>query len=414
MLKNIDSFNKNIVIVFAGTSLVNLLNLLYQLLIAHRLSAFEFAAFNSLLSIFMIISSPLGTLQIAVAKYSAEFNAHNQLSKLRFFLSDLFKKTSVLAISTLLIFWFSSVYIMNSLKISSATSGYILAVLLASTCLAPVFAGGVQGLELFGWLSSVSVITGVLKLVLAFVFVLLGYNIAGALGALLASSLIGLVIYYFPLRRYISLEAIKEDIRYKEIFIYLFPVGITYFCFMNLVNFDMVMVKYFFSPQDSGIYSLAQMVGKIFLFLPGAIGIVMFPKISGLNAKNMDTLSILRKSIMYVFGLCILSVLFYNSFPYLVLKILTGKAYPESIMLGRMFSISMTFFSLLYILLMYFLSVKDLRFIKYLVFFTALQFLAIVLFHKNLIWVQLILCINAILLFCIHLALVNLSKPKKA
>lgn len=414
MLKNIDAFNKDIIIVFIATSLANFLNLLYQLLIAHRLSPSEFAAFNSLLSIFMVISSPLGTIQIAVAKYSAEFNAHNQISKLKFFLSDLFKKTSVLAVSTLLIFWLSSAYIMNSLKIPSVASGYILALLLASIWLAPVFAGGVQGLALFGWLSSASVIMGVLKLVLAFVFILLGYNIAGALGALLASSLIGLVIYYFPLRRYICLKAIKEDIRYKEIFIYLFPVGITYFCFMNLVNSDMVLVKYYFSPQDSGLYSLAQMVGKIFLFLPGAISLVMFPKTSGLNAKNMDTVSILKKSIMYVFGLCILSVLFYNSFPYLVLKILTGKSYPESIMLGRLFSISMSFFALLYILLMYFLSVKDLRFIKYLVFFTALQLITIGFLHKNLLQVQLVLCINAMLLFCIHLALVNISKPKKA
>jgi O-antigen/teichoic acid export membrane protein len=286
-------------------------------------------------------------------------------------------------------------------------------VLLASIWLAPVFAGGVQGLELFTWLSSASVIMGVLKLVLGFVFILLGYNIAGALGALLASSLIGLIVYYFPLKQYICLEVIKEDIRYKEIFIYLFPVGITYFCFMNLVNSDMILVKYYFSPQDSGLYSLAQMVGKIFLFLPAAISLVMFPKTSGLNAKNMDTVSTLKKSIMYVFGLCILSVLFYNSLPYLILKILTGKAYAESIMLGRLFSISMSFFALLYILLMYFLSVKDFRFIKYLVFFTALQLIAIGFLHKSLLQIQLVLCINAMLLFCIHLALVNLSKPKK-
>jgi O-antigen/teichoic acid export membrane protein len=374
-------------------------------LIAHKLSASEFAGFNSLLSIFMVISSPLTTLQTAVAKYSAEFNARSQIAKLKFFLSDLFKKTSILAISTIVVFWLSSVYIINSLKIPSVSSGYILTLLLASAWLAPVFAGGIQGLELFTWLSSASVIMCVLKLTLAFIFIILGYGIAGALGALLASSLIGLVIYYFPLKPFISLKAVKEDIRYKEIFIYLFPAGITYFCFMNLVNSDMVLVKYFFTPRDSGLYSLAQMVGKIFLFLPGAVSIVMFPRTSGLNAKNMDTASVLKRSLLYVLGLCILSVLVYNFFPSLVLKILTGKTYFESIMLGRLFSISMTFFSLLYILLMYFLSVKDLRFIKYLVLFTVLQLSAVAVFHSNLIQVQLILCINAVLLFCIHLAL---------
>lgn len=405
MLRNIDAFNKNIIIVFAGTSLVNFLNLLYQLLLAHKLSVSDFAAFNALLSIYVVVSSPLTTIQTAVTKYTAEFNSHNQISKLRFLLSDLFKKTSLLAISTFLVFWFASIYMMNSLKISSVSCAYILAILLASTWLLPVFAGGIQGLELFGWFSSIAVFTGVLKLGLAFILIVLGYNIAGALGALLASSLVGLIIYYFPLRRYISLAAIKEDINYKEIFIYLFPVAITYFCFMNLVNFDMVLVRYFFRPHDSGFYSLAQMVGKIFLFLPGAISIVMFPRTSGLNAKNMNTLSVLKRAVLYVLGLCILSVLFYNFFPSLVLKILTGKNYPESIILGRLFSISMTFFALLYIFIMYFLSVKDLRFIKYLVLFTALQFFAIVLWHRSLIQIQFVLCINAILLFAIHLLL---------
>jgi len=423
MLKNINTsnplektlagFTRNIIIVFFGASLVSFLNLLYQLLIAHKLPASEFAAFSSLLSIFMIVSSPLSTIQMAVAKYSTEFYAHNQITKLKFFLSDLIKKTSILAISTLLIFWFISIYIMNLLRIESRVSGYILAVLLASTWLTPVLAGGVQGLELFWWFASAQVLSGVLKLALAVTLILLGYNIAGALGALLVSSLVGILIFYFPLRQFISLKAIKEDIKYKEVFIYLFPVAISYFCFMNLVNFDMILVKYYFSPHDSGLYSLAQMVGKIFLFLPGAISIAMFPRTCGLNAKNMDTVATLKRSLLYAVLLCIIAILIYNIFPPFVLKILTGKVFSESIILGRLFSVSMSFFSLLFILTTYFLSLKDLRFIKYLVLFTLLQFIAIVLFHKSLIQVQIILCINAILLFCIHLSLVNFRKLEK-
>ncbi len=403
--KNLDHFSKNIILVFVGTSLANFLNLMYQLLIAHKLSASDFAAFNSLLSIYMLIAAPLGTLQIAVTKYTSEFNAHNQVAKIRFFLSDLFKKSSILAISTFLIFWFASIYIINILKIPSVLSGGILALLLASTCLAQVFSGVVQGLELYGWLTFASVITGILKLFLTFIFILLGYNIAGALGALLASSLIGLAIYFLPLRRFISTRAARENINYKEILIYLFPVAISNFCFIALVSFDMVLVKFYFSEGNSGFYSLAQMVGKIFLFLPGAISMVMFPRTSGLNAKNMDTASTLKKSLFYVSALSICAIFIYNFFSVQVLTVLTGKAYPESVFLGRLFSISMSFFALLYIMIAYFLSIKDLRFIKYLVLFTGFQFLGIIFFHKNLIQVQFILCVNAILLFSIHLLL---------
>jgi O-antigen/teichoic acid export membrane protein len=409
-IKKLDSFSKNIILVFLGTSLTNFFNLLYQLLIAHKLSVLEFAAFNSLLSLFMVVLSPLGTIQMAVAKYCAQFYANNQVAKLKFLLSDLFKKASILAISTLLIFRLASGYIMNTLKISSESCGYILAALLASSWLSPLLAGGVQGLELFGWLTLGSVVTVALKLALAFIFILLGYSIAGALGAFLVASLIGLVIYYLPLRHFIYLKAAKEDINYKEILTYLLPVAISNFCFITLVSFDMVLVRYFFAPQDSGLYSLAQMVGKIFLFLPGAISIVMFPRISGLNAKNLDTLSTLKRSLLYGLGLCVLAAIFYNLYPSFVLKVLTGKVYLESIILGRLFSISMSFFALLYIFITYFLSIKDFRFIKYLVILTILQFVAIALFHKGLFYVQAILCINSILLFCIHFFLVNFKK----
>lgn len=405
-LKNIDHFTRNVILVFVGSFLANFSALLYQLLIAHKLTPADFAAFNSLLAIFSIISAPLATIQLPVARFCAEFNARNQPDSVRLFLSDLFKKVLVLSVATLFVFWLISINLLRTLKIPSLASGYILAFMLASTWLIPVLAGGVQGLEFFSWLTASVLASGILKLALAFVFIVLGYKIAGALGAFLLSNLAAIGIYYYPLRNLISFGAAKERIDYKEMFAFLFPVAIAQFCFLTLVSTDLILVKYYFNPEDSGIYSLAQMVGKIFLFLPQAIGIVMFPKTSGLNAQNKDTLHILKESLLYVSGLCISAVLLYNLFPAFILKVLTGKVYSESIFLGRMFSVSMSFFTLLYILFTYFLSIKDLRFLKYLTLFTVLQCLGIILFHNNLFQVQLVLCLNAIVLFLIHLCLV--------
>ncbi|MCM8782427.1 MAG: oligosaccharide flippase family protein, partial [Candidatus Omnitrophica bacterium] len=344
-------------------------------------------------------------LQTAVVKYSAEFNARNEREKIKILLSLLLRKTFFLAIITFVTFYIVSFYVMDRLKINSVASGYILSISLALSCLAPVFSGGVQGLELFDCLIFASLISGALKIILTFLFIQWGFAIAGALGGLLVSSIIGMIIYYFPLKDFLTLKPAIDNINLKEIFLYLFPVGITYFCFMGLVSLDMVLVKYFFSPEEAGIYSLAQMVGKIFLFLPGAISLVMFPKIAGLNAKNMDTTSTLRRSLSYAGILCVIAALGYNLLPSLVLRVLTGKVYLESIILGRLFSISMSFFALLFILINYFLSKRDLRFIKYLVLFSVLQLLAIFLFHKSIFQVQFILCINAVLLFLLHLVL---------
>lgn len=404
-IKNIDAFGKNVILVFLGTSVANLFNLLFQLLIAHRLSPVDFAAFNSLLSIFMIVGAPLVTLQAALAKYSAEFKAKEQLKKVKSLLSSFFFKAVILAVLTFFIFYFCRFYITDKLKIFSATSGYILAILIAISWFSPIFSGGLQGLELFKWLMAVSLIAGALKLILVFIFIQLGFNVSGALSAWLISVLAGYLIAYFPLRNFLSFKREQDDVNFKEIFLYLLPVAISYFCFNSLVNLDMVLVRYFFTPGDSGLYSLAQMLGKIFLFLPGAISIVMFPRASGLNAQNIDTGSTLKRSLLYAAILCISAALIYNLFPSFVLKILTGKTSPESVALGRLFSVSMSFFALSFTLINYFLSLKDLRFVKYLVFFTLAQSLGIIFFHRSLVQVQVIILVNAILLFLVHLIL---------
>ncbi|MDD5156290.1 MAG: hypothetical protein PHF11_07415, partial [Candidatus Omnitrophica bacterium] len=200
------------------------------------------------------------------------------------------------------------------------------------------------------------------------------------------------------------------EIDFKEFFLYMFPVAISTFCFTALTSMDMVLVRYYFNPGESGTYAVAQMAGKIFIFLPGAISIVMFPKTSGLSAKQSDTTSILRRSIVYAAILCISAGLIYNLAPVFILKVLTGKALAESVFLGRLFSISMSFFALLFIFINYFLSIKDLRFIKYLIIFSVLQALAIIFLHNNLIQIQWILCLSGFSLFLIHWLL---AKPKK-
>jgi O-antigen/teichoic acid export membrane protein len=409
-LKIRDTFFKNIVIVFIGASLVNVFNLLFQLLIAHRLTAEEFAAFNSLLAIFVVVSTPLTTLQTAVAKYISEFNARNEIAKARGLLVALCKKTLLYAVITLAAGSYISFYVIGKLKIDSPASTYILGMLFSLSWIAPVLSGGLQGLELFNWLMSISVISGILKLSFAALFIWMGFAIAGALGAYLLSVVIGLGLSIVALKKFLTMENSAETAHLKEIFMYLFPVALSTLCFMVLTNIDIVLVKYYFSPRQAGVYSIAQMVGKIFLFLPSAISLVLFPKTSGLNARKMSASSTLNRSLLYAICLCILANLVYHAVPGPILTILTGKAFPESLALGRWFSLSMSFFALLFILITYFLALKDLRFIKYLVIFTIAQVAAIIFAHHHLTQIQWILCANACILFFIHLALAKFKR----
>ncbi|MCG8429766.1 MAG: hypothetical protein MJA29_01130, partial [Candidatus Omnitrophica bacterium] len=391
----------------------NFFSLLYQLLIAHKLPVADFAAFNSLIAIFTMASAPLYTLQVAVTKYVSEFNAQGRGLMLRGWLSGLLRKNILYAGATLLTAGFLSSFILDALKIPAASCGYILALLLAVNWFFPVFAGAVQGLERFGWYSGVSVAGGILKLGLAALLIALGYSAQGALGALLAANAVTVLILCVPLRPFLSFGE-KGVFRYRDVFSYLVPVALSYFCFMALVSTDMIMVRYFFSENDSGFYSLAQIIGKIFLFLPGAVSMVMFPRTSSLKAQNRDTRSTLNRSLRYVFWLCVAAGIVYNLFPARIFTVLAGKVYPESIILGRFFAVSMSFYTLAYVVIAYFLSIKETRFVRFLMASTVIQVAAFAVFHRSLMHIQLIMCVNAAGLFTVLMALLGRKGPPGA
>jgi O-antigen/teichoic acid export membrane protein len=397
------NFKGNVIFVLAGSMLGNVFNLLCQLLLAHRLVPADFAVFNALLSIFTVVFAPLSTLQTAVVKYTADFNSKNEFDRIRGLLSGILKVVLALALCLAVVLWMNSSYFVRELKIPSLNSFYILVLIVFASVFGPVFLGGAQGMERFGWIISASLAGAVLKFALVFVFLLWGWGINGALWAFAVSSFTVTVVGFIPVRKFFTLRPVITTVPYRDFAMFFFPVAVSLFCFSGLVNLDMVLVKRFFAPDAAGAYSLSQMVGKIFLFLPSAISIVLFPRTAGLNARNQDTRGTLRQSLVLAFLLCAGAGVFYNLFPGFVLSVLVGKVSPETVMLGRFFSVSMSLFALVNILISYFLSLRDGRFIKYLVISAAAQYLFILMYHASLPVIQGIMCGNAAVLlagFC--------------
>jgi len=128
----------------------------------------------------------------------------------------------------------------------------------------------------------------------------------------------------------------------------------------------------------------------------------MFPKTSELHAQAKATSHHLKKNLLYVGALCGAAALICLLFPGLIIRLLSGEEHLQCIPLARIFSVTMVFFALVYVLLFYHLSIHRLGFIYSLVLLTVLQFLAIILFHESLLQVLYIMCGNAILLFLIN------------
>ncbi|MEW6376475.1 MAG: oligosaccharide flippase family protein [Thermodesulfobacteriota bacterium] len=394
-----DEFFRHTGLMFIGMGLFNLFNLLYHFFMLRMLPPVDYGHLNTLVALFMVISVPAGTVQTTVTKFVSSFQVQNQFDRVKGLLRHILLLMLIIGLSLFLLISLGSSLISSFLQISSYGLVLLLGVSLFFAMVIPVPWGGLQGLQQFGSLTLNLIINGGIKFVLSIAFVLLGLGVLGALGAVAISYFVTTILSLLILKMCVSqgkkkanpglTPAKRTQYDFSEVYSYSLPVGLTLLCFMVLTNIDLILVKHFFRPIEAGYYSIAQMVGKIILFLPLPIVMVMFPKLASLKMENQDkkALSILGYSLTIAVLLCGGATIVSFLFPSLMIRVLSGKVYLECIPLVGIFSVNMTFFSLSLILLYYQLSTDGRGFLYALVLFTLIQSGLIVLFHKSLIQV---------------------------
>ena len=417
-MKHSDDLIKQGSLMFLAVTIFNIFSLLYQLYMVRNLSPTDYGILNSIFSILMIVSVPSGTLRTVVTKFISTFYVINDHERINLLLRSFVKKTSLFGLVIFLILIFGSRGISSFLQIASPLLIVILGVITFFSIILPLTQGCLQGLQRFGYLGLTMITNGSLKLLLGIIFVIIGFGVIGAISALAISTFITLLLSFIMLVSVLPkpLALIPEsfqlksnssypEMNFSEIYRFFYAVATVFLCFMVLTNIDVVLVKHFFKPLDAGYYSIAQMVGKIILFLPIAVTLVMFPKTSELHAQAKATSHLLKKSLLYVGALCATAALICLLFPGLIIRLLSGEEHLHCIPLARIFSVTMFFFALVYVLLFYHLSIHRFDFIFSLVFLTVLQILAIIVFHQTLSQVLCIMCGNAVLLFFINVYL---------
>lgn len=410
------SFERQATFMFLATSLTNLGNYIFHVYMGRHLSPADYGIFYTLLALLMIVSIPAITIQTVITKYTSHYKTHGEYKKVRFLFLHFLKRVSLYGGIGFLIFLVFSSHIARFEQIPSRIPVVIVGFILLFSVVTPAAGGIVQGLQRFNYLGW-SMISGTgLRLISGIILVTIGLGVNGALSASIVGTLFALFIIFLPLRSLFREKtnervsdprgSLTREVDFKEIYQYSAPVILALLCFMILTNMDVVLVKHFFHPDEAGIYSAAAMVGRIILFLPMALVIVMFPKTSELYAQRKDSSMVLKKSLFYVGLLAGGAALICLLFPRFPLWLLWGDRFQASTRLVRKFAIAMTFFDLSYILLFYQLSIRRFNFLYFVTALTILEIIAICLFHHTLSQVVWILVASGIILFLINQLLV--------
>ncbi len=393
---------------FIGISLFNLFNLLYHFFMVRNLNPPDYGQLNTLLALFMLITVPANTVQTTITRFVSVFQANFQQEQTRAFLNHFLRIMAGIAFLFLLGLTLGSRALATFLQIPVIGLIFLLGVILFFAMVTPIPWGGLQGLQRFGLLTMNLILNGGLKLGLGILLVIGGWGVLGAMGAIAIAYFVTTFLSLFQVAWLMKKDHCKKgeplDLNqtqastFSEAYRYFLPVGIMLLCFMTLTQIDLLVVKHLFTPVEAGYYSIAQMVGKMILFLPLPVVMVMFPKVTLLEAQKKETLPILIWSLMITGALCGVGILCSQLFPHQVTQILTGKVYPECHPLIRLFSINMTFFSLVFILLYYHLAKSQHLFLFPLALLTILQIVGIALFNRTMIEV---LTVVGVVAFCL-------------
>ncbi|MFH1504779.1 MAG: oligosaccharide flippase family protein [Candidatus Omnitrophota bacterium] len=413
-----DDLIKHTIIVFAGSILAGVFNLAYHLVSVRLLTPQDYGTFNALISFVMFTSMAVSPLGTTLTRFFTEYIAKKDFAKIVFVFNKLIKRLFIAACLTAALFFIVSPFLAGFLKTKTLyifICGGATVIGLFSPPLISVF----QSFQKFAVYSFIGIIASLGKLILGGILMFLGWRVLGSLSGFLAGAILPIIAALCFIKGVFKKEIGHIDekayipINLTPIFKYFFPVSVVMFSFTAITTVDVVLVKHFFSPLQAGYYSIAQMVGKIALFLPSALAIVLLPKSTKAHVTNGSSTKLLYKS-LFLAGICgFLWTVFAFIFPDFLLNVLTGKLNPISSRLVGLFSLTMSFYALCWIVINYLLATHNLKFVLPLLVITILETAAIYNCHSSFIMILYILLISSIVsLFC-SLFVVKHSESKR-
>jgi O-antigen/teichoic acid export membrane protein len=283
----------------AGSGLVGVTNLIYNVATARLLGSTGFAHATAVYTLLMLLSAITLSFQVVCAKYVAKTSAPEDKASV---FASLHQRAWIAGITIALLLFLGKHVLTRYLNLPDPVLISLLALGIAFYVPLGVRRGYIQGVHAFGPLALNFMLEGVVRLAGAFVLIALGL---GVKGAVLASALAVIVAYFAALP-----SPIITSFRWRGISIP-FLEGLQAIIFFSgqtvINNFDIVLVKHFFPPDEAGIYAAVALVGRLVNMCAWSVVNTMFPVSAGAGGDDRENSSVLFTSLSLV--LLILAVL---------------------------------------------------------------------------------------------------------
>jgi len=379
-LKTDDLARQGVFMVSCGL-LAGFLNYLYQLAMGFMLPQAEYGILFSLISFSMIVGMLTQTFQNATSRFTSTSRVRGSLGETKSLWVFFLRRTLVLGLVLFLILVLVTPVASTFLNLDNRWYFVVLSMTLVLSFSLPVNQGLLQGLQRFLPLGICQVLAPLIKVSLGVILVYVGLGVNGALLPLFISSVVVFGVSLFFVRDVAKARAEKSEVTGIGSYTGLTLMAI--FSFGVLTNIDVILAKHYLSPESAGDYSAMSVLGRMALYIPMGIGTAMFPKTSELFDAGTDCHRVMRRALFYTLALAGLVLVSYCFFYGFAIHFAFGGKY--SFLLSDLvkYGLSMVLFTLSFLLMNYFLSIKQTRVAYALLGPAFLLVTLIVCFHSS-------------------------------
>ena len=382
-----DQLVRGSLVVFLGSAVASAINYLYHMVLGRMLGPSDYGIFSSLLSLTYVYGIPVSVLNLVNLKYISTLREGESVERAVGFFHWFGKKVISFSVFLFLFSLVISPLVADFLHLSSLTW----VVIANAVTLIGIYSGfcssTIQGFLKFGLNTVASISSSLFKIIIAVVFVYLGWRVTGVLFSLFLASLFGLLLVAYFIKEKLNFpkEKAKEvRIPFPEMLKYAFPVLLSSLALTSFYTVDILLVKNLFPAKEAGLYASLALLGKIVFFASSSINLVMFPLVSGKKAKGENYRKFFLTSLSLVFLISFCLVLVYFSFPKVMVNLLFGSQYLVIAPLLGPFAVFMAFYSLVSLTVSFFLAVAKTIMIVLPLAGAVLQIILIFLFHASL------------------------------
>ena len=374
--------NNLIILILLNSS--NVFNYLFQLIVGRSLTTTDYGSFNAINSIAVLLSAPVAVLPLVFSRYTTTLTtrSYGQLKNLLI----LSLRWMTLAGGLLFVTGLVTIpWLQTFLHIEARIPIIIMLAQLMISLIFPILLGAMQGLQrftLFGICGSSSAIIRCLSgLLLVSAF---GWGVNGALLSAFIGIFCAVGIGLWSLRDILKVpgESLPDNIS-SDMRRYSLPIFLSSTLVIAIGQLDIVLVKHYCSGEEAGLYSAAALVGRIALYLPSVLTVVLFPMATKEHISGAKNPRILWASLGMTALLGLGFALICKLWPEQIIILLFGEKFQSGAELLKTISLAMALLAISNVIFTHNLARSEFKFLWTLTIGVAVMLLLIFNFHDS-------------------------------